>query len=81
MCTCCAKHIYTGLGQYHLHPLYQTLQVDTQDIEYLPTESPEEIVQWIKESGEIEAKVVSTTCYEPTNVHDTEHKKQLPINA
>ena len=45
LCTC-----LTGLGQYHLRPLYQSIKVDAQDVEYLPTNMPEEIeiVQRIK---------------------------------
>lgn len=43
--------IYVGLGQYHLHPLHQSIKVDAQDIEYLPASSPDEIVRRIKEGS------------------------------
>ena len=72
MCTC-----LTGLGQYHLRPLYQSIKVDAQDVEYLPTNMPEEIVQRIKEgSTENESRNVATNCDEPVEQQSTEPKKQ-----
>ena len=71
----------TSIQVWGLRPLHQTLQADTKDIEYLPTETPEEIVQRIKKSGEIKDKAMPTTCDEPTVTQATEHKKQLSIHA
>ena len=37
-----------SLGQYHLALKYETIKVDVQDVEYVPTRTPEEIVKEIK---------------------------------
>ena len=47
------KRGFAGLGEYNVVTRYQSLQLDVFSCDYIPTNSPQEIVQLIKE-GKVE---------------------------